>query len=116
MTAGPFTAKSVKSVQRQLEGAVCTGIVAQGSQSEADVGSSVEYVLLEIGLGAVQQDLTGLADPAAQNHSFRVHNAAQVCQEFAQQSVILVQNGQSHFVTGFTGIENVLTGDSFQNS
>ena len=59
-----------KGIQCQFKGTVSTGVITQGSQCKPDIGSSVEYIFQEVGLSAVQQNLTGLADTAAQNHSF----------------------------------------------
>ena len=77
---------------------------------------SMENVLVEVRLHALDQHIAGLADAAAQNHHFGVDGGADIGQEQAHVTVNLVQDGQSGFVAGLGGVEDVFAGQILNGS
>ena len=69
-----------------------------------------------MGLDALQQHFTGLADAAADDHRFGIDHRAKIAQQLTQQAVDLFQDLQRHRIICLTGIENVLAGQIFHSA
>ena len=69
---------STDSIQDQLKCAISACVVPKNCQSEFHIPVGVEHELVKVGTNALQKNIAGLADAAAQHDPLGVGGAAQI--------------------------------------